>query len=145
MGTNYYLTKKCTSCNHEEKIHIGKSSAGWCFGLHVYPKEENKTIGELPIIIESLHDWSNWFKKPDWKILNEYGEEFHCLDMIKIITEKTWKKNTEIPYHYISWEDFYNKNNAVPGPNNLLRSRIDNSHCIGHGDGTWDLLVGEFS
>ena len=33
---------------------------------------------------------------------------------------------------------------AIPGPNGLLRHRIG-EHCIGHGDGTWDLIRGEFS
>ena len=31
------------------------------------------------------------------------------------------------------------------GPNNLYRHTIDGSFCIGHGEGTWDLFVGDFS
>ena len=41
MGTNYYLHKKppCEACGHEPApLHIGKSSGGWCFSLHVIPE-----------------------------------------------------------------------------------------------------------
>lgn len=48
------------------------------------------------------------------------------------------------PMAYRSIEEMLQRNNAVPGPNNLLRHKID-QHCIGHGDGTYDYLVGEFS
>lgn len=33
---------------------------------------------------------------------------------------------------------------AELGPNNLLRSKIDGVHCIGH-DGMCDLIIGDFS
>lgn len=29
--------------------------------------------------------------------------------------------------------------------NNLLRHQILKGHCIGHSEGTWDYIVGEFS
>jgi hypothetical protein len=32
MGTNYYLVNKET----DERLHIGKSSGGWCFALRVH-------------------------------------------------------------------------------------------------------------
>lgn len=150
MGTNYYLTKKCSSCNHEERLHIGKSSSGWCFSLHVYPfggdkYSEFKKINGNVITIESLEDWKTWFGKSDWKILNEYGTEISSEEMIEIVTKRSRTERKELSdYYYSSWSDFYEKNQAEPGPNNLLRSRIDNSHCIGHGEGTWDLIIGEF-
>ena len=45
---------------------------------------------------------------------------------------------------------FMKDNSAVPGPGGLWRRAIDKEdrpfqHCIGHGDGTWDLCVGDFS
>lgn len=152
MGTNYHLIKKCSSCNHEEKLHIGKSSAGWCFALHVYPKSENKQIEEKvignfikrDIVIESLYDWKKWFNNLDWRIFNEYGAELYPSEIIEIITNRYWKVHKEVPELYKSWEDFHNKNQSESGPNNLMRARI-NERCIGHGEGTWDLMVGEFS
>ena len=43
---------------------------------------------------------------------------------------------------HIEW---FMQNNAEHGPNGLVRSKIDGHHCIGHGAGTWDLEVGDFS
>ena len=44
MGTNFYWlaepSPECPTCHQRpvetERRHIGKSSAGWCFSLHVY-------------------------------------------------------------------------------------------------------------
>ena len=36
-------------------------------------------------------------------------------------------------------------NYAEPGPNGLVRAKINGVHCIGHGEGTWDYITGEFS
>jgi hypothetical protein len=42
-------------------------------------------------------------------------------------------------------DDFdYKGNYAVPGPNNLVRHTLEH-HCIKHGNGTWDCIIGEFS
>ena len=37
MGTNYYLNDR----------HIGKSSAGWYFALHIYPEENINSLDEV--------------------------------------------------------------------------------------------------
>ena len=72
MGTNYYLTKERNYCHHcgrkdVETKHIGKSSSGWVFSLHVYPEE-------------GIHDLSDWTKKfPDGKITNDYGHSIPVL------------------------------------------------------------------
>jgi len=36
-------------------------------------------------------------------------------------------------------------NQAEPGPDGLARHKVNDGHCIGHGEGTWDLIIGEFS
>jgi len=114
MGTNYYLyTKsKCPTCGHQqEPLHIGKSSAGWCFALHVYPE-----LG-----INDLKDWG-WTKDEDdaglYEIKNEYGAIITPLEMLRKIVVRA---------------------------ENATRHKVDGEHCIGHGAGTWDLMVGEFS
>ena len=130
MGTNYYLKGgKCPHCGRfDTELHIGKSSGGWCFSLHVYPDEG----------INTLEDWKRQFEKPDQVILNEYGDEIPAVAMLEEITNRENKKGRQ-------WTDgeLY-RNHAVRGPRGLVRHQID-GFCIGHGEGTWDYIVGEFS
>lgn len=137
MGTNYFL--KPDACGHcgrsDERKHIGKSSAGWCFALHVYPEDG----------IRDLADWEPLFRKPGNKIEDEYRHPVMADAMIEHITKRSWKKTENIPFGYTNWEDFYESNHAVPGPKNLIRHKADNRYCIGYGNGTWDLMIGEFS
>ena len=130
MGTNYYLTKTlCKHCNSKEVLHIGKSSAGWYFLLHVIPFRG----------INDLEDWTPLFDK--FPISNEYDEIISKEEMMKIITERKWKSSFLGP----SLEDFLSHNPfAEVGINNLVRMKIGN-HCLKHGKGTWDCCVGEFS
>jgi len=136
MGTNYYLRYDvCQHCGRSDKqLHIGKSSAGWCFALHVHPEEG----------INTLEDWRREWAKPGTAIYDEYGGRTHPDEMLEIITIRSFARN-EIPYGYMSREDFCRQNHAVPGPNGLSRHAIDTNSCIGHGEGTWDYIVGEFS
>ena len=146
MGTNYYWHGNvCAHCGRgDDRIHIGKSSGGWCFGLHVTDE------------IKSLDDWRRIFWSGDGVIRDECGQEISNHDMMNIIMERAWERSPEETFaaiknvrafrdNYKSLEHFYEVNDAVPGPNNLLRHRVDGGHCIGNGDGTWDLITGEFS
>lgn len=137
MGTNYYICpNRCTHCGRsDEKKHIGKSSWGWAFSLHVYPEDG----------IKDLADWIPHFQKN--RIEDEYGREVSQEMMIEVIrdrqdTERNWH---QAPTLYSSWADFHQKNYSEQGPKGLVRFRVDNRHCVGHGEGTWDLIVGEFS
>ncbi len=132
MGTNYYWHEEtkpaCAHCGksaEEEVLHIGKSSAGWCFSLHVTDE------------IKSLDDWKAKFAGPG-KIINEYDEPLTVAQMLEIITERSWPTSS-------GWTAYeYSQNFAEPGPNNLARHRIGD-YCVGHGEGTWDLMPGCFS
>ena len=138
MGTNYYLHKnECPACHRsDEPMHIGKSSGGWCFGLHVYPEK----------LLNTLDDWRKIWVEPGTLIKNEYGDKVTPVDMEKIITRRKGRKRIVFPWFgYRDEEDFLEKNHAVLGPNNLLRHEIDTRFCIGHGEGTWDYLAGYFS
>ena len=137
MGTNYYWHEKpsCSECKRPfEPLHIGKSSAGWCFGLHVYLLDDG---------MESIPDLAAWQKlwaRPGSEIRDEYSREVSAAEILDVITnrarEKKWSPD----------DAWYRDNYAVPGPGNLARHAIDGRHCcIGHGEGTWDLMVGEFS
>lgn len=132
MGTNYYLHYDvCPHCNRPSKVeHIGKSSCGWCFSLHVIKDEGDEDI-------LSLDDWRKEWNKPGNIIFDEYNRMISPAEMEKIITIR--KARDEID------EKFMEENQAVPGPNNMARSMIDGLHCIGHGEGTWDLIRGNFS
>lgn len=131
MGMNYFWYEKpqCPHCGREfPPIHIGKSSHGWTFGLHVDPY-----LG-----INSLEDWKARFAVKGSYIKNEGGEVVTPSWMLQEITQRAFPAAREIT------PDFLRNNNAVLGPNGLVRHRVDNYHCIGHGKGTWDLMAGEF-
>ena len=113
MGTNYYLHQKpdCKCCGRPfEPLHIGKSSGGWCFALHVMPEDG----------INTLDDWRVLWSAPGAFIRDEYGEKVSIADMERLITERKWRGGS-------------------------VKRHNDDRYCVGHGDGTWDYIVGEFS
>ena len=163
MGTNYYWLRPNEAYEeHEisrlvqpkyEMVHIGRSSAGWCFKLHVYPNGYNG------LDINSWAQWKRLFKDlgDDLILVNEYYEKID-LDYLKTVVEdrsssQDWetfdKELREGKYKFYrdikNLDEFLRRNSAIKGPNNLMRSKIDNRHCIGHADGPWDYMVGEFS
>lgn len=154
MGANFYWKKEqkspCECCGRpyvQEVIHIGKSSLGWCFSLHVTED------------IQSLDDWKKVWETQAGFIENEYGDRVSVEDLLDRITNRSGRNRFDEPLEdcYIefylsgslerySWEDFHRKNHSEPGPNGLLRHKIQEpGHCVGHGEGTWDLIAGEFS
>jgi hypothetical protein len=109
VGTNYYHEERlpCVCCKRAfEQKHIGKSSAGWCFALRVYPAEGPR----------SLEEWRQVWGTG--RIVSEYGDIITPQEMDRIITNRA---------------------------GGLRRHDTDGRLCIGHGDGTWDLIVGDFS
>ena len=129
MGTNYYLKEDCCkTCGRSDKeIHIGKSSGGWCFALHI-----DKSEG-----INSLDDWEKRWGNDGSIIFDEYGDQIAPDKMLSIITER--ERSSGPPS-----KEFLKENHAIEGPNGLARSELSN-HCTGYGSGTWDLIKGEFS
>ena len=138
MGTNYYVVEDvCKHCGRgDDEIHIGKSSAGWCFSLHVTPEDD----------INSLDDWKKFWAGKE--IRDEYGDKITEDRMLDVITNRGSKDNgrdwDELPWGYDSWEKFHLDNHSRQGPRGLLRHLIGD-HCVGNGEGTWDLIPGEFS
>lgn len=138
MGTNYYLHKNvCAHCGRgDEPLHIGKSSAGWCFGLHIIPEHG----------IRDLPDWER-----EWStgvIKDEYDRVVTPEEMRNIITnrgsEDSTKWEKEWWHGYGSEAGFHASNESERGPRGMLRARIGR-FCSGHGAGTWDLFEREFS
>jgi hypothetical protein len=138
MGTNYYwvgvVEDTCLHCGHkeykdEEKKHIGKSSTGWVFGLHIYPDDE----------INTLDDWVKVWYTQLGHIEDEYGD---TIDRISMLSKIMCRTNTGT---FVPSNEWYKQNQAAPGPNRL--SYRNGQGVIGHGEnnGTWDYLVGDFS
>lgn len=128
MGTNYYMATKaaCKECGHQEPArHIGKSSAGWVFSLHVYPDEG----------INDLDDWKPLLAAAP-EIRDEYGEVISVEDMLATITQRAWPNPRKRQFDYQS-------NFAMPGPEGLVRSKVGSG--VTHGAGTWDCHTGDFS
>lgn len=136
MGTNFYVTAEapCPHCGRGgEQLHIGKSSGGWCFGLHIIPE-----MG-----INSLDDWKIFWQ--DKKITNEYNDVFSAEEMLSVITKRKRDVKELNSSGYRDAGDMLEKNHACWSPEwGLLRRRIGYS-CTGYGDGTWDLINSEFS
>ena len=122
MGTNYYLkgTGRCAACGRgpDEGLHIGKSSFGWAFALHVYPDGIDTSSGRT-----APRDLEEWIPRFAEGIVDEYGNSVEPQQMIDIITKRD-KYRASAP---------------------LRRHDVDGRFCIGHGEGSWDLMVGEFS
>jgi hypothetical protein len=159
MSTNYYLVynetidNTCPCCGHgivkKKELHLGKSSSGWTFALHVYPEQGIYTWADI------MYECVYAIKDGGW-IRDEYGTEVEYEMFTGIVedrgSDKTLSEKVAFmnipgwhsPMAYRSVEEMLQRNNAVAGPNNLLRHKID-QYCIGQGDGTYDYLVGEFS
>jgi hypothetical protein len=137
MGQNFYFHENiCETCGRsDEPIHIGKDSAGWCFALHV--------IGNLT----SLDAWKARWKQPHSAIITNGDEVVSPEKMLAIITARQWPQKAK-PQGYKDWAQFHAINHSEQGPNGLIRCRVEGTveghGCVGHGDGTWDLIAGEF-
>ncbi len=141
MSTNYYLHRPpCLACKlTHPPYHIGMSAHGWCFALHIEPAQG----------INDLFDVIKLCGAPGVVIKDEYDRVIPLEELTVIISvrkaenlDKEWESP---PSGYESWDRFHIANESERGPNGLVRSKIDGVHCVKHGDGTWDCIVGEFS
>jgi hypothetical protein len=134
MGTNFYMVKGAwvpeTDYSHPlspliregtgrpAQIHIGKSSGGWCFALRVYPDNG----------VHTLTDWRHFAARlvgEGWRVEDEYGTEHTLDDLWRVVEREGWKEL------------------ACKSP--CRRHDVDNTHCVGNGEGFYDYMVGEFS
>jgi hypothetical protein len=120
-----------------DDLHIGKSSGGWVFALHVIPE-----LG-----LNDLDSWKYFLGKPGMKIF-ERGDgkprqEIPLDELLKVITERKFECNDNVNHL------FHVVNKSEPAANGMVRKKIDNERCVGHefavtGDATWDLIAGDF-
>ena len=87
MSTNYYVHyDKCESCDYQrERLHIGKSSAGWCFSLRIHTH-----LG-----IYNLTDWIIYWQGRT--IVNEYGHTVTSRQVYNVIAEGKSKNGLKSP------------------------------------------------
>lgn len=149
MSTNYYFkpTLWSTQVLGMDDFHLGKSSAGWCFSLSI----------DNPLDITNYIELAHWIENQEKScrgfVYDEYGRHLPASRFREVVENRfhsQWSKELNAAY----WEKrfpsrseeqrFMEMNYAVRGPRGLLRHRIDGVHCVGHGDGTWDLIKGTF-
>jgi hypothetical protein len=123
MGTNDYLkSEPCPHCKRDNgDLHIGKSSAGWAFGLRIYPVGDCGQVLTFDAslgAISSLADWLPLFER--FRIVDEYGQPVTAEQMVACITKRT---------HPLGLQH---------------REQTSWSKPV-RGDGTYDLLSWEFS
>ena len=134
MGTNYYWTAKeceapCEHCAGAEELHIGKSSGGWVFALHIYPSR-------------GIFDLSDWAKLWTTGIIkDEYGRVTTSTAMKIVIEDRSWDRG-EL---HVQTKQFLSDNYAVLGPKGLLRADSNRRSGVHPGKGTWDCHEGDFS
>jgi len=123
MGTNYNII-----INNDvgEELHIGKSSMGWVFSLHVYPERG----------INTLYDWLPLLLDSGNLIQDEYGRNVSGEHILKQITCRG--RSGPVDWSVNDWD----MNSAEPGPNNLVRGKANDGRT--HGEGTWDYCNYEF-
>lgn len=84
MGTNYYARYDNCDCNcpncglKDIEYHIGKSSAGWAFSLHVDPTDG----------VHDLEDILTLIVKTNATIYNEYEEMVSMETLLDIILNR---------------------------------------------------------
>jgi len=84
MGTNYYFSARppCPTCGRpHEQLHIGKSSFGWRFSLHV-------GRGDFDEVPTSWAGWIELFKTPGSVITDEYGRTVDVDTMVQVVTKR---------------------------------------------------------
>lgn len=92
MGTNYYTTPKppCECCGRPfERLHIGKSSAGWTFHFASYPemgltswKSWRKYLSDFDTEIVDEYDRGVAFKEFVGRVESSQGNDKHANDKV---------------------------------------------------------------
>ena len=90
MGTNYYfhVQQEAVVINGQQELlpnfkdsstlHIGKSSCGWCFALHVIPDLD----------INDLKDWETFIMDNEGILKDEYDTKVSLDNLLQVITQR---------------------------------------------------------
>lgn len=87
MGTNYFMMHdRCAHCGREERMHIGKKSAGWRFSFRGHDN------------IRSWVDWMRELSRSDVLIRNEHGDVVSLEQFIKVVESSKEEPHDHIDY-----------------------------------------------
>ena len=125
MGTNYFAIVNLGG--PRVKLHIGKSSIGWCFALHV-------TDG-----IASLADWRRVWAQAFVTIEDEYGAPIDADAMLEIIKDRVFQRPSQPE---AAW---FVDNCATRGPHGLARQTYHATMPPDPANDTYTLISGDFS
>jgi hypothetical protein len=92
--------------------------------------------------------WKLFLDDPTVTIKNEYNQIITLKELIDKVENRVGTELTKeivSSCGYTSFYHFLESNSAIIGPKNLLRHKITKDHCVGHGSGTWDHIIVEFS
>ena len=152
----YYPTKEKLNEYFTQKIHIGKSSMGWHFGLCIYPEYG----------IDTLDDWIKLFRTSGNIIVDEEDRELKTSEMLdriedrkqlefeKYESEDQYEKAVVDNYNninktisifkykiYSNYDEILMENHACRGLNGLWRRQKDQYTSYPIPDGTYDLII----
>ncbi len=78
MGTNYYAELNlCINCERRDRIHIGKSSAGWKFLI---------AVNEL--YYKTFNEFMEFIRREDIEICDEYNKKISFDELMDLIEAK---------------------------------------------------------
>ena len=153
----YYPTIEELNKVFTQKIHIGKSSMGWHFGLCIYPEYN----------INTLDDWIKLFRTKGNVILDEEDRIIKTSEMLdrienrkapdydKYSSEEEYEQAVIENYNainkimihknrhkiYTTYHSILYDNNACKGLNGLWRHSKDRYTSYPIPDGTYDLII----
>ena len=148
MGTNYYLhikkpDQKVVTPMSFNTYHIGKSSYGWAFSLHVDEYEG----------VNSLQDLKNKILEAGENaiIQDEYENIFTLDELLSVILDRSWgnycasEEVFKTSKHMFPDDSFTSTRHKIY--KSMRRHTIDGRFCVGWSseEETYDLIQGEFS
>ncbi len=131
-GTDYYLVKNSfLGLRDATRKHLGRSVSGWCFFLHIYPRDKVFTWGDMKLYLNEVVD-------NGYKIVNTHGMVVTLDNFVEIVEER---QRIYRPKRDPEW---FKENFAKSGPNGLARHKVDGYLCVGNGDGPYDYMLSDF-
>ena len=110
-------------------LHIGKSSYGWIFGLHVFPD-----LG-----LNTYEDWEKLL--PYGKIRDEYMEPHTCYQFVEMLYDKVNRAKKQPPRE----ENTLSPNDSFVCPESNLFRRKGHDFIVNNTHPLCDYLTGYFS